>query len=87
MKPRRVESAPLTDEDQIAWLHTLERCPATPMLYFDSLECDRRDALIMYAAKQPHRCPCCGARFAALESATGRHRTVIHIRAHRRALH
>lgn len=78
---------PLTAEDQTAWVHTLERCGKTPMLYFDALESDRRDAMIMLAAQQPVRCPCCGARFGALESTTGPYRTTIHIRVHRPVLH
>jgi ribosomal protein S27E len=83
---RRLDPAPLTDEDQVAWVHVLERRADTPMLYFDSLECDRRDALIMSAAQQPVRCPCCGTRFGELESTTGPYRTTIHIRAHRPVL-
>lgn len=82
MSHRRA-SAPLTEEDQLAWVHVLERCTSTPLLYFGALACDERDALIMYAAQSPSRCDCCGARFAALDTQTGGFSTLIQFRLHR----
>ena len=88
MKPRLL-SVPLTEEDLEAWVAVLERCPGS--LYLDSIACDDRDSLIMLAAQQPIRCPCCGGRFSALESHTGGRVTDIPIRApprhHRPRLH
>lgn len=79
----RTPSAPLTEEDQLAWVQVLERCTSTPWLYFCALTCDQRDANIMYMAQQPGRCDCCGARFAALETQTGGFSTWIQFRLHR----
>lgn len=53
---RPKDPAPFTDEDQIAWVHALERCVSIPMLYFVSLESDRRDAQLMLGAQLQPRC-------------------------------
>jgi hypothetical protein len=79
----RKPSIPLTEDDQIAWVHVLERCPSIRHLYINALITDERDALIMYAAQVPGSCECCGARFAALETQTGGLSTWIQYRLHR----
>lgn len=80
---RRTHSTPLTEEDQLAWVHVLRRCTSAPLLYFGARPCDERDALIMYAAQTPSRCDCCGERFATLETQTGGFSTWIQVRLHR----
>jgi hypothetical protein len=82
-----LESAPLTAEDNAIFIARARCGGFRNWLAFSGYECDRRDALIMRAAQATGVCPCCGVRYASLNTYTGGMLTVIHIRAHRRRLH
>ncbi len=76
MDIERLESAPLTDDDYWIWVRRAPHAVGT-------IICDRRDAAIMLLAQRPDCCPCCGARYASLQTQTGGFVTVIDIRPHR----